>query len=147
MLELFSKVASSAILNDFKVWFVGLILARGSHSNLKFAVEERYLANPQYFLLMQKEIRPSMRKQLATWLLEVSEDAGCEEEVFPLAINYLDRYLSAVSIKINQFQLLGAVCMFLASKMKETNPSLTAEKLCYYTGNSITVQELMVLMT
>ena len=70
----------------------------------------------------------------------------CEEEVFPLSVNYLDRFLSIVSTRKNQLQLLGAVCMFLASKLKETSP-LSAEKLCIYTDNSITCQELVVSIT
>lgn len=43
----------------------------------------------------------------------------------------------------NYLQLLGAVCIFLASKLKDCRP-LSAEKLCMYTENSITSRELLV---
>jgi len=60
-------------------------------------------------------------------------------------MNYLDRFLSVAPTKKTRLQLLGATCMFLASKMKETVP-LTAEKLCIYTDNSVRPGELLVII-
>ncbi|KAI1888396.1 hypothetical protein AGOR_G00184710 [Albula goreensis] len=105
-------------------------------------IEERFLPQCSYFKCVQKDIQPFMRRMVATWMLEVCEEQKCEEEVFPLAMNYLDRFLAVVRTRKCNLQLLGAVCMFLASKLKETRP-LTAEKLCIYTDNSIKPQELL----
>ncbi|XP_073320890.1 G1/S-specific cyclin-D1 [Pagrus major] len=119
---------------------VNLLNDRVLHTMLK--AEENYLPSPNYFKCVQKEIVPKMRKIVATWMLEVCEEQKCEEEVFPLAMNYLDRFLSVETTRKTRLQLLGATCMFLASKMKETVP-LTAEKLCIYTDNSVQPGELL----
>lgn len=66
-----------------------------------------------------------------------------EEDIFPLAINYLDRFLAVMPTRKDYLQLLGAVCMFLASKLKDSRP-ISAEKLCMYTDNSISPLELLV---
>ncbi|XP_066525195.1 LOW QUALITY PROTEIN: G1/S-specific cyclin-D2b [Hoplias malabaricus] len=105
-------------------------------------VEDKFLPQAPYFSRVQKDIQPFMRRIVATWMLEVCEEEKCDEEVFPLAINYLDRFLAAVPTKKSYLQLLGAVCLFLASKLKSSQP-LSAKKLCLYTDNSITSQELL----
>ncbi|XP_048372218.1 G1/S-specific cyclin-D2 isoform X2 [Sphaerodactylus townsendi] len=109
------------------------------------AVEERYLPRCSYFKCVQRDIQfTSLREDVYVFPfpLQVCEEQKCEEEVFPLAMNYLDRFLAVVPTRKCHLQLLGAVCMFLASKLKETIP-LTAEKLCIYTDNSIRPQELL----
>ena len=55
----------------------------------------------------------------------------------------MDRFLSVSPITKSRLQLLGAVCLFLASKLKESTP-LTAEKLVLYTDRSINYDELWV---
>ena len=98
---------------------------------------------PDYFSTVQTTIKPHMRKIVSDWMLEVCEEQQCQAEVFHLAVNYMDRFLSRVPLQKTQFQLLGCVCMFLASKFKETCP-LPSENLVIYTDNSVTTNEITV---
>ncbi|XP_026313828.1 G1/S-specific cyclin-D3 [Hyposmocoma kahamanoa] len=119
-----------------------VVLRRRVLTNLLRA-EERYAVTANYFGAVQTEVTPHMRRLVAEWMLEVCEDQGCQEEVFPLAITYLDRFLSICTVGKSQVQLLGTACLLLASKMREPNARcLPAELLVFYTANSITVSDL-----
>jgi hypothetical protein len=106
-------------------------------------LEDYYRVDANYFIHMQNEIKPWMRKMLATWMLEVCKNQGKEEDVFVLAMNILDRFLSVQQIGKRHLQLLGTVSMFLASKMRSSS-QFNAETLVIYTANSITIEELLV---
>ncbi|XP_012729277.3 G1/S-specific cyclin-D2b [Fundulus heteroclitus] len=105
-------------------------------------IEDSFLPQCSYFKRVQTDIQPYMRKMVAGWMHEVCEEENTNQDVFPLAINYLDRFLAVVPTRKNYLQLLGAVCIFLAAKLKDCRP-LSAEKLCVYTDNSITPRELL----
>ncbi|XP_077449613.1 G1/S-specific cyclin-D2-like isoform X1 [Stigmatopora argus] len=105
-------------------------------------IEEHFRPRWWYSQQVQQDINAHMRSILAGWMLEVCEAEKSEEDIFPLSVNYLDRYLSLMPTQKNHLQLLGAVCMFLAFKLKDTRP-LSAERLCMYTENSISPNELL----
>jgi len=94
-----------------------------------------------YCRTTQTNIKPHMRKIVTDWMLEVCEDRHCQSEVFFLAVNYLDRFLSLVNIKKTQFQLVASVCILLASKFYEVDPIESAQ-LVIYTDNAVSVLEL-----
>ena len=104
--------------------------------------EPRYLpANPDYFRYVQADIKPLMRKIVSDWMLEVCQELCCQPEVFCLAMSLMDRFLARCRIRKSQLQLLGAVCLFLASKFKETAP-IPSEKLVMYTDFSVSLEEI-----
>ncbi|XP_063379902.1 G1/S-specific cyclin-D3 [Cydia fagiglandana] len=119
-----------------------VLLRRRVLDNL-LRTEERYAVTTNYFGTVQTEITPHMRRLVAEWMLEVCEDQGCQEEVFPLAVSYLDRFLSICPVGKSQVQLLGTACLLLASKLREPGSRcLPADLLVFYTANSITLADL-----
>lgn len=103
--------------------------------------EERYTPCRPYFGRVQQELTPEMRKIVGEWMLEVCEEQKCQEEVFPLSMNYVDRFLSVCPIQKSQLQMLGTTALLLASKLREPRP-LAADTLVIYTDNSITKDDL-----
>ena len=58
-------------------------------------------------------------------------------------MNYLDRFLSVCPIGRGQLQLLGAVCLLVAFKVREVEP-LQAAKLVEYSDCNLNVLDIMV---
>ena len=108
------------------------------------SLEDYYRIQSNYFLYIQTEIKPWMRKVLASWMLDVCNNQSCADDVFVLAMNILDRFLSIQPIGKRHLQLLGTVCMFIASKLR-SSVTLNAETLAIYTANSITIEDLLVI--
>ena len=64
---------------------------------LKREVRMTNTTSKNYFTF-QTELKPHMRREVASWMLEVCEEEGSSPQVFCLAINYLDRFLSSCKI-------------------------------------------------
>nr|XP_057910192.1 G1/S-specific cyclin-D3 isoform X2 [Doryrhamphus excisus] len=92
--------------------------------------------------IQQAGIYHRIRRTLIAWMLQVCEEQKCEEEVFPLAVHYLDSYLRIHAVETCDLQLVAAVTMLLASKMRETVP-LMPWKLCVYADDSISVADIL----
>jgi G1/S-specific cyclin-D2 len=105
-------------------------------------MEDFYRVHSNYFAYVQTEVKPWMRKMLASWMLEVCKNQSREDDVFVLAMNILDRFLSVQPIGKRHLQLLGTVCMFIAAKLRSA-VQFNAETLVIYTANSITIEELL----
>lgn len=103
--------------------------------------EEQYNLSIVQFPSVQYEVKPEMRKVVAEWMWEVCEDQKCQDDVFVLAVNLMDRFLTVCGIRKNQLQLLSTACMLLASKLREPVP-LSGKALVYYTDNSINADDL-----
>ncbi|KAG8229778.1 hypothetical protein J437_LFUL005859 [Ladona fulva] len=107
------------------------------------SMEPAYVPRCDYFSQVQTDILPYMRKIVTTWMLEVCEEQRCEDQVFPLSVNFLDRFLCECRIVRSQLQLVAAVCLLLASKTRQCHP-LSVDLLCHYTDYSVTTDEIRV---
>ncbi|XP_059617725.1 G1/S-specific cyclin-D2-like [Phlebotomus argentipes] len=114
-------------------------------------LESATIPRMDYFKAFQSDIKPFMRRFVAIWMLELCDEQHVEEQVFPLAINFLDRFLCECDISRQQLQLLGATCLLMASKIRQCI-ALSVELLCAYTDFTVTPEqirswELLVLAT
>lgn len=70
----------------------------------------------------------SYRTILLDWLSEVSQECKFHRETYHLALDFIDRYLSAQSnVGKLQLQLIGITCLFLAAKFEEIRPPTVME--------------------
>jgi len=104
--------------------------------------EDRFLPDtPDYMNTFQPMVTPAMRKIVADWMLEIIHAQNSQPEVFCLAMNVMDRFLCQIKIHSGQMQLLGAVCILIASKIREPCP-VPGKNLIEYTDFSITAEEI-----
>lgn len=89
-------------------------------------VEKRSRPKPNY-MKRQPDINYSMRTILVDWLVEVSEEYKLNTETLFLAISYIDRFLSCMSVVRAKLQLLGTAAMFIAAKYEEIYPPDVSE--------------------
>lgn len=63
----------------------------------------------------QPDITDDMRRILVDWLVEVADEYKLHTETLYLAVNYIDRFLSYMSVVRGKLQLVGTAAMFIAS--------------------------------
>ncbi|CAL9016498.1 unnamed protein product [Prunus brigantina] len=71
------------------------------------------------FMLIQADITPHMRGILVNWLIEVHFKFELMQETLYLMVTLLDQYLSQVTIKKDEMQLVGLTALLLASKYED----------------------------
>jgi len=81
-------------------------------------LELETLPQPNY-MDSQKELVWKMRGILIDWLMEVHCNFGLLPETLFLAVNIIDRFLSARVVSLIKLQLVGVTALFIASKYEE----------------------------
>ncbi|XP_055534319.1 G2/mitotic-specific cyclin-A [Wyeomyia smithii] len=103
--------------------------------------EKRHRPKPAY-MKKQPDINHSMRTILVDWLVEVSEEYRLQGETLCLAISYIDRFLSFMSVVRAKLQLVGTAAMFIAAKYEEIYPPDVGE-FVYITDDTYTKTQVL----
>ncbi|XP_019873543.1 cyclin-A2 [Aethina tumida] len=121
--------------NENEVLAEEVILKTGQKKDVFFEMEEyrddifKYLREHEMknrpkpgYMKKQPDVTPNMRTILVDWLVEVAEEYKLQCETLYLAVNFIDRFLSYMSVVRAKLQLVGTAAMFLASKYEEIYP-------------------------
>ncbi|XP_055598021.1 G2/mitotic-specific cyclin-A-like [Uranotaenia lowii] len=103
--------------------------------------EKRHRPKPAY-MKKQPDINHSMRTILVDWLVEVCEEYRLQGETLCLAISYIDRFLSFMSVVRAKLQLVGTAAMFIAAKYEEIYPPDVGE-FVYITDDTYTKTQVL----
>eukprot|EP00795_Rhopilema_esculentum_P000843 gene843-10587_t len=94
------------------------------------------------YMKKQTDINCSMRAILVDWLVEVAEEYKLMEQTLYLTVNYIDRFLSCMSVLRGKLQLVGTACMLIASKFEEIYPPEVSE-FVYITDDTYTAKQVL----
>lgn len=81
-------------------------------------LEKATMPNPEY-MDHQENLEWHLRGVLVDWLIEVHTRFHLLPETIFLAVNIIDRFLSARVVELDKLQLVGITAMFIASKYEE----------------------------
>jgi hypothetical protein len=104
---------------------------------------ERCRVLPPLFL-ENKIISPKMRAILFDWMLQVQERFNLEHDTLHLAYCMVDRCLRQMNIQKEKLQLLGATCLFIATKYEEVCIPHVND-FVYLAASSFTKRDIMVM--
>ncbi|XP_068701086.1 G2/mitotic-specific cyclin-A-like isoform X1 [Montipora foliosa] len=94
------------------------------------------------YMKKQSDINHSMRSILVDWLVEVAEEYKLLPQTLYLTVNYIDRFLSVMSVLRGKLQLVGTACMLVASKFEEIYPPEVTE-FVYITDDTYSAKQVL----
>lgn len=100
------------------------------------------LACKANYMKKQPDITSTMRTILVDWLVEVAEEYQLHNETLFLAVSYVDRFLSSMSVQRTRLQLVGTASLLIAAKFEEIYPPEVTE-FVYITDDTYTKQQVL----
>ena len=99
------------------------------------------MPKPNY-MKKQTDINHQMRSILVDWLVEVAEEYKLSPQTLYLTMNYIDRFLSVMSVLRGKLQLVGTACMLIAAKFEEIYPPEVSD-FVYITDDTYNTKQVM----
>ncbi|KER21184.1 cyclin domain protein [Opisthorchis viverrini] len=113
--------------------------------------ERRYHSTPAYCVKQPLAVAKWMRRALLTWVREICAYRRTDAGVLSQTAQLIDRYLHVVPIEKSQYQLVGAACFFISSKLKESTQVPLSEmvKFTDYSVQNVDIlaYEMMVCLS
>ncbi|KAF7997852.1 hypothetical protein HCN44_009250 [Aphidius gifuensis] len=131
------REASKTIINNF----YDIEEYRADIFNYLKIAETQHRPKPGY-MKKQPDITYSMRAILVDWLVEVAEEYRLHSETLYLAVSYIDRFLSYMSVVRAKLQLVGTAAMFIAAKYEEIYPPDVGE-FVYITDDTYSKKQVL----
>lgn len=97
--------------------------------------------DPAYFNTVQTNLRVHMRLILVSWLIELGVKFELHDESVWQAIQLVDIYCSKKSVHRNEYQAVGAACLWIATKNHEIYPPL-AKDMAWISKSTFSKQQL-----
>lgn len=104
-------------------------------------LELKYRPKANY-MEKQPDITSSMRTILVDWLVEVADEYNLHAETLFLAVSFVDRFLSSMSVVRNKLQLVGTASLLIAAKFEEIYPPEVKE-FVYITDDTYTQEQVL----
>ncbi|CAH8825270.1 unnamed protein product [Trichobilharzia szidati] len=104
--------------------------------------EGRYHTTPGYCSAQPRERKIWMRRCLLNWLRDICVHRAAGGEVLAHATQLIDRYMHIFPTGRSEYQLVGATCFFIASKLKESIP-ISVREVSEYTANSVSKEQIL----
>ena len=84
---------------------------------------------------IQKEITFPKRNILISWLTEINMKYIKDQNILFLSVKFLDLILYKQNLDINDFQLIGILCLNLALKLEQSQKVFNIKEIIALTGN------------
>ncbi|CAH8466133.1 unnamed protein product [Dicrocoelium dendriticum] len=104
--------------------------------------EKRYHSTPGYCVRQPLAVAKWMRRALLNWLRDVSIHRQTDAGVLAQSAQLIDRYLHVVLTDRREYQLVGATCYFISSKLKES-VQVPLNEMVRYTDYSVTHDDIL----